>query len=152
MKAFPLDEVQTMAILELQLYKISKLEIDDIREELADKEQQARQIRNILKSESKLWKVVRNELLELSEEFADRRRTGIGSSDEITEFAAETYIVRENTNVVVTREGWLKRVGRLAKVKNTRVRKATVCWTFYRAARSTTRFSFQRRSGVHTFD
>jgi len=122
MKAFPLDEVQTMAILELQLYKISKLEIDDIREELADKKKQARQIRNILKSESKLWKVVRKELLELSEEFADRRRTGIGSSNEITEFAAETYIVRENTNVVVTREGWLKRVGRLAKVKNTRVR------------------------------
>lgn len=122
MKAFPLDEVQTMAILELQLYKISKLEIDDIREELADKEKQARRIRNILKSEAKLWKVVRDELEELSKEFADRRRTGIGSSEEITEFAAETYIVRENTNVVVTREGWLKRVGRLAKVKNTRVR------------------------------
>jgi DNA gyrase subunit A len=122
MNAFPLDEVQTMAILELQLYKISKLEIDDIREELAEKEKQARRIRNILKSEVKLWKVVRDELEELSEEFANRRRTGIGSSEEITEFAAETYIVRENTNVVVTREGWLKRVGRLAKVESTRVR------------------------------
>ena len=122
MKAFPLDEVQTMAILELQLYRISKLEIDDIREELADKEKQARKIRSILKSEAKLWKVVRDELSELADIFADRRRTGIGSSEEITEFAAETYIVRENTNVVVTREGWLKRVGRLAKVESTRVR------------------------------
>ena len=122
MKEFPLDEVQTMAILELQLYRISKLEIDDIRAELADKEKQARQIRSILKSESKLWKVVRDELEELAESFADRRRTGVGSSEEITEFAAETYIVRENTNVVVTRDGWLKRVGRLAKVESTRVR------------------------------
>jgi DNA gyrase subunit A len=122
MKAFPLDEVQTMAILELQLYRISSLEIDDIREELADKQKQANKIRNILKSEVKLWKVVRTELEELSKEFADRRRTGVGSSEEITEFAAETYIVRENTNVVVTREGWLKRVGRLAKVASTRVR------------------------------
>ena len=122
MKEFPLDELQTMAILELQLYRIAKLEIDDIREELEDKEKQARGIRNILKSEVKLWKVVRDELEELSAKFADRRRTGIGSSEEITEFAAETYIVRENTNVVVTREGWLKRVGRLAKVESTRVR------------------------------
>jgi DNA gyrase subunit A len=122
MKEFPLDEVQTMAILELQLYRISSLEIDDIREELADKQKQANRIRSILKSEAKLWKVVREELEELSELFADRRRTGIGSSEEITEFAAETYIVRENTNVVVTREGWLKRVGRLAKVESTRVR------------------------------
>ncbi|MFT4558482.1 MAG: DNA gyrase/topoisomerase IV subunit A [Planctomycetales bacterium] len=122
MKAFPLDEVQTMAILELQLYRISSLEIDDIREELADKQKQASKIRSILKSEVKLWKVVRTELEELSNQFADRRRTGIGSSEEITEFAAETYIVRENTNVVVTREGWLKRVGRLAKVSSTRVR------------------------------
>lgn len=122
MKAFPLDEVQTMAILELQLYRISSLEIDDIRNELADKQKQARKIRGILKSEARLWKVVRDELAEISDAFADRRRTGIGSSEEITEFAAETYIVRENTNVVVTREGWLKRVGRLAKVESTRVR------------------------------
>lgn len=122
MKAFPLDEVQTMAILELQLYRISKLEIDDIREELTDKQKQARRIRGILKSETRLWKVVRDELSELGDEFASRRRTGLGSSDEITEFSADTYIVRENTNVVVTRDGWVKRVGRLAKVESTRVR------------------------------
>ncbi len=122
MKAFPLDEVQTMAILELQLYRISKLEIDDIREELADKEKQARRIRNILKSEAKLWKVVKDELAELGEAFASKRRTGLGSSEEITEFSADTYIVKENTNVVVTRDGWIKRVGRLTKVSSTRVR------------------------------
>jgi DNA gyrase subunit A len=122
MKVFPLDEVQTYAILELQLYRISRLEIDDIREELEAKEKDARRIRNILKSEAKLWGVVKSELLELSKEFSDKRRTGIGSSEEITEFSADTYIVKENTNVVITREGWLKRVGRLAKVESTRVR------------------------------
>ena len=34
----------------------------------------------------------------------------------------EAYIVRENTNVVLTRDGWIKRVGRLASVEGTRVR------------------------------
>lgn len=122
MAAFPLDEIQTMAILELQLYRISKLEIDDIRAELAEKEKEANRIRNILKSEKKLWGVVKDELLELNEKFGDRRRSKLGSSDEITEFAAETYIVRENTNVVLSRDGWIKRVGRLASVAKTKVR------------------------------
>lgn len=122
MKAFPLDDVQTYAILELQLYRISKLEIDDIREELAAKEKEARKIQDILKSEAKLWGVVKSELHGLAKQYADKRRTGIGSSEEITEFSADTYIVKENTNVVVTHEGWIKRVGRLAKVESTRVR------------------------------
>jgi DNA gyrase subunit A len=122
MAAFPLDEPQTMAILELQLYRISKLEIDDIRKELDEKQKEADRIRKILKSEKRLWGVVKDELLELNEKFGDKRRSKLGSSDEITEFAAETYIVRENTNVVLSREGWIKRVGRLASVAKTKVR------------------------------
>lgn len=122
MKEFPLDEVQTMAILELQLYRISKLEIDDIRAELAEKQKEAKRIRSILNSEAKLWDVVKTELEEIAADFGNERRTGLGSSEEMKEFAAETYIVRENTNVVLTKDGWIKRVGRLAKVESTRVR------------------------------
>ncbi|HTN01402.1 MAG TPA: DNA gyrase subunit A, partial [Planctomycetaceae bacterium] len=58
MKAFPLDEEQTMAILELQLYRISQLEINTILEELAEKRKEADKIRKILASEKKLWGVV----------------------------------------------------------------------------------------------
>lgn len=122
MAAFPLDEEQTIAILELQLYRISQLEIDAIRKELAEKEKEAARLRTILKSEARLWTLVKDELTELGETFDDRRRTGVGSSEEIAEFSADTYIVRENTNVVLTRDGWIKRVGRLAKVESTRVR------------------------------
>ena len=50
MKAFPLDEIRTNAILELQLYRISKLEINEIREELAEKRDQAEQIEKLLGS------------------------------------------------------------------------------------------------------
>lgn len=122
MKAFPLDEEQTMAILELQLYRISQLEINDIRAELKDKRAKAQTIREILASNARLWKVVRGELQEIAEQFNDTRRTSIGSEDEITEFDPNAYIVRENTNVVVTRESWLKRVGKLQNVESTRVR------------------------------
>ncbi|MBC7822131.1 MAG: DNA topoisomerase, partial [Planctomycetaceae bacterium] len=68
------------------------------------------------------WGVVRTELEELLTLFPDKRKTSIGSSEEITEFDATAYIVKENANVVLTREGWIKRVGRLAKVEGTRVR------------------------------
>ncbi|MFM9966293.1 MAG: DNA topoisomerase (ATP-hydrolyzing) subunit A [Planctomycetaceae bacterium] len=122
MKEFPLDEVQTMAILEMQLYRISKLEIDDILKELEEKRAEAERLRKLLKSEARLWGVVRTELEELLTLFPDKRKTSIGSSEEVTEFDATAYIVKENANVVLTREGWIKRVGRLAKVEGTRVR------------------------------
>ena len=122
MKAFPLDAEQTDAVLELALYRISSLEIDRIVEELKEKKAEADGIRKILASKSRLWKVVETELDELAKNFADDRRTALGSEDEITEFDPQAYIVRENTNVVVTRDGWLKRVGRLQKVESTRVR------------------------------
>ncbi|MCH7989812.1 MAG: DNA topoisomerase 4 subunit A [Planctomycetes bacterium] len=122
MRAFPLDEQQTYAILELQLYRISQLEIDHILQEQREKKAEAKRIREILASDRRLWKVVRTELQELAELFDEKRRTSIGSSDDITEYDPQAYIVRENTNVVVTRDGWIKRVGRIQKVENTRVR------------------------------
>jgi len=120
MANFPLDEIQTMAILELQLYRISKLEINTIREELEEKRADADRIRRILASDKRLWKVVENELNELAAEFPEKRQTKLGSSEEITEFDPQAYIVRENTNVVVSREGWIKRVGRLKTKGETR--------------------------------
>jgi DNA gyrase subunit A len=122
MKAFPLDEVQTYAILEIQLYRISQLEIERILGELNEKRAEANRIEKILKSESRLWKVVKSELKDLADKFPDKRRTEIGNSDEIQEFDPQAYIVRENTNVVITVDGWVKRVGRLASVEGTRVR------------------------------
>ncbi|HUG91558.1 MAG TPA: DNA gyrase C-terminal beta-propeller domain-containing protein, partial [Planctomycetaceae bacterium] len=122
MQAFPLDEEQTNAILELQLYRISQLEIDRIREELAEKRAHAERIRQILASDARLWKVVQKELQEIADAWGDRRRTSIGSAEEVAEYDPQAYIVRENTNVVVTRDGWIKRVGRLQNVESTRVR------------------------------
>ena len=122
MKVFPLDEEQTLAILEMQLYRISQLEIDQIVKELTEKRAEAARIEKILASNKLLWKVVETELQEISDAFGDKRRTGFGSSDEVTEFDPEAYIVKENTNVVVTRDGWIKRVGRLASIETTRVR------------------------------
>jgi DNA gyrase subunit A len=124
MTTFKLDEEQAAAILEVQLYKIAQLEIKKILDELKEKTAQAEKIEGILRSEKKLWGVVKDELNELGEKYGskDRRRTRMGSAEDAPEFDPEAYIVRENTNVVLTRDGWIKRVGRLASVEGTRVR------------------------------
>lgn len=119
---FSLDEIQTDAILDLQLYRISRLEIDKIRQELAEKRAEAARLEQILKSRPRMWKLITSELEEVAAKFGDARRSILGSSEEIVEFDPQAYIVRENTNVVVTRDGWIKRVGQLASVSRTRVR------------------------------
>jgi DNA gyrase subunit A len=121
--AFALDDEQTSAILEAQLYKIAQLEIKKILDELRDKKKEATKIESILASENKLWGVIRTELEELATQpFVTRRKTRMASDEDVLEFHEDAYIARENTNVVLTRDGWVKRVGRLASVESTRVR------------------------------
>jgi len=119
---FKIDEIQADAILDAQLYKIAQLEIKKILEELKTKKAEAARIRGILASNEKLWGVIKTELGEIEKSNSDRRRTRMGSADDAPDFDPDAYIVRENTNVVLTRDGWIKRVGRLASVEGTRVR------------------------------
>jgi DNA gyrase subunit A len=121
-KAFKIDEVQANAVLDAQLYKIAQLEIQQILDELKEKKAQADKIEALLRSQKKLWGVVKDELAELGEKYPDRRRTKMASGEDTPEFDEKAYIVRENANVVLTRDGWIKRVGRLASVETTRVR------------------------------
>ena len=120
-KTFKLDEEQANAILDAQLYKIAQMEIQKILDELRDKKKEAARIEAILASKKKLWGVVREELDKLNDQFTERRKTRMASDEDVLTFDEEAYIVRENTNVVLTRNGYIKRVGRLASVETTRV-------------------------------
>jgi DNA gyrase subunit A len=122
MKQWKLDEVQTEAILELKLYKLAKLEIHVIREELGEKSAEAKKIRAILKSEDKLWSVIKDELKATAAELGTPRRTKTGGASEEMEFDADAFIVDEDAHVVVTRDGWLKRVRELKDPNQTRTR------------------------------
>ncbi|MEX1368396.1 MAG: DNA topoisomerase IV subunit A [Nannocystaceae bacterium] len=121
MKAFSLDEEQVDAILETKLYRLAKLEIDRIREELAEKRAKAKTLRALLRSPKKMWLLVRSELEEVAEKFADRRRTKLGAEDITEDFSAESFIVDEDAVVLVTRDGWVKRQ-RTINLETTRMR------------------------------
>ncbi|NVB83855.1 MAG: DNA topoisomerase IV subunit A [Kofleriaceae bacterium] len=121
-KRFKLDELQTDAILELKLYKLAKLEINVIREELDEKAKEAKRIQKILSDEEKLEDVVRGELEEVAKELGTPRRTKTGGAAEEQEFDADAFIIEEDANVVVTRDGWIKRVRELKDPNQTRTR------------------------------
>ncbi|MCA9676940.1 MAG: DNA topoisomerase IV subunit A [Kofleriaceae bacterium] len=122
MKRFKLDEIQVEAILELKLYKLAKLEIRIIREELEDKLKEARRIEAILKSETRLWGVIKDELEAVAEQLGTPRKTKTGGGGDEVEFDADAFIVDEDANVVVTRDGWIKRVRELKDPTATRLR------------------------------
>jgi DNA gyrase subunit A len=122
MKRFKLDEVQVDAILELKLYKLAKLEIKVIREELEEKAAEAKRIEKILGSKAQLLGVVREELEAVGKELGTPRRTKTGGASEEQEFDADAFIIEEDAHVVVTHDGWIKRVRELKDPNQTRTR------------------------------
>ena len=120
-KAFGLDDIQADAILETKLYRLAKLEIQKIREELALKRAEVARIEGILKSKAKFRALVKAELEQVAEQFGDARRTRISDDDVTEEFSAESFIVEEDAVVLVTRDGWLKRQ-RTINLETTRMR------------------------------
>jgi DNA gyrase subunit A len=119
---FELSEEQTDAILELRLYRLARLEILIIRKDLEEKRAAAKELETLLKSESRRWKMVASELTELKARYADKRRTKVlGASDE-PEFQEEDFIVAEDANIVLSAQGWVKRVRELKDPAQTRLR------------------------------
>jgi DNA gyrase subunit A len=122
MKRFELDEEQVDAILELKLYRLARLEILMIQEELGEKRKEAKRIETLLKSETKRWGVVKDELGDIVKKYGDKRKTKVSVSADEPEFDPNAYIVDEDANVVLTRDGWVKRVRELKDAASTRVR------------------------------
>ena len=125
MKRFSLDAEQTDAILELKLYRLARLEILVIQQELAEKRKRARQISTLLKDEEGRWKLVREELEEIQNKYGnaklDPRRSRIEEAEEV-EYTAESFIVEEDNVVIVSRDGWVKRQKEVKDLSTTRLR------------------------------
>ncbi len=122
MARFKLDADQTDAILELKIYRLARLEILVIRQELDEKRKRARQITALLKDEASRWKLVREELDEISKTYGDKRRTTIESDEGEQAFTADDFIVEEDNVVIVSRDGWVKRQKEVKDLSTTRLR------------------------------
>ncbi len=110
-----LDPQQVDDILELKLYRLARLEINLIAEELAERNKRAKEIRRLLDEQEATgrWGIVRQEIEELARTYGkepkNKRRTLIEAAENEVEYSAEDFIVAEDNHVLVTADGWVKR-------------------------------------------
>jgi DNA gyrase subunit A len=121
MAAFQLDAVQADAILEIRLYQLARLEISKIQKERKEKRERLAEIEDLLKKPKRRWLIIREELARAKTDYGDKRRTMIAQGEELS-YDPEAYIVHEETTVVVSRDGWVKRVRELKDPASTRLR------------------------------
>ena len=98
---------QIDAILELQLYRLTQLSIDELLNELRQVRENIAELESILASPAKLRRVIIKELTEIRDKYGDARRTQI--LDETAELSLEDLIADEQVAVTVSNTGYLKR-------------------------------------------
>jgi DNA gyrase subunit A len=98
---------QIDAVLELQLYRLTQLSIDELLKELAEVRDRIAEYESILASEKKLRSVIVKELEAVKKEYGDERRTEI--LDETAELQMEDLIADEQVAITVSHSGYLKR-------------------------------------------
>jgi len=108
MKKFKLSELQAIAILEMRLQNLANLERLKIENELKDKHKLIKDLETILKSKLKIRKIIKDEISALSDKFGDERRTKIIPHG-VKDFSIEDLVPNEETMVVMTRDGYIKR-------------------------------------------
>ncbi|GAA9078916.1 DNA topoisomerase (ATP-hydrolyzing) subunit A [Helicobacter pylori] len=108
MERFTLSEIQSKAILEMRLQRLTGLERDKIKEEYQNLLELISDLNGILKSEYRLNEVVKTELLEVKEQFSSQRRTEIQEAYENIDI--EDLIANEPMVVSMSYKGYVKRV------------------------------------------
>ena len=98
----------------MKLYRLARLEILVIQKELKEKRAEQKRLKELLGSDRSRWAVVRDELAEIEKPTATSGAPRIGGAgSEELEFSEEAFIADEDANVVLTRDGWVKRVREL---------------------------------------
>ena len=109
MTRFKLSEIQSQAILDMQLRKLAALESQKIEEEYKEIVARVQQILHILNTPSELIKIVGQELVALKEELGDKRLTKIHKG-KVGEISEEDLVANEDTYITISEQGYIKRM------------------------------------------
>ena len=109
MSKYSLTEVQSDAILELKLRRLTGLERTKIEEELKELLEKIVELKSILSSEEKILNIIKEELLEIKDKYADDRRTEIDMTA-IDYIEDEALIPVEDVVIALTNKGYIKRM------------------------------------------
>lgn len=109
-KKFEFTELQAEVILTLQLYKLTNTDILELKKKLEDLLKIISGLKAILSDENKLASVVKEELKRIKKEYALPRKTEISATVKDISISAEDLIIKENVMMVLTNEGYIKKV------------------------------------------
>ena len=107
MNGFNLSEIQSQAILDMRLQKLTGLEVDKVVAEYKELIQIISNLKSILDNKSKRMEIIKTELLEIKDLYGDERRTEIVPVD--TDFSMEDMIAEEEVVLTITHQGYIKR-------------------------------------------
>jgi DNA gyrase subunit A len=105
---FNLSEIQSQAILDMKLQKLTSLETEKIIQELTELLEKIKDLKDILENEERIKDIIKNELTEIIERYKDERRTEI-SDTEGEEIDIEDLIDEEDMVVTISHAGYIKR-------------------------------------------
>ncbi|MBT4857060.1 DNA gyrase subunit A [Candidatus Uhrbacteria bacterium] len=108
-KSFKMSERQAVAILEMRLSSLANLERLKIEQEYNDKMALIKHLKAILASPKRILSVIREELEEVIEKYGEDRRTKIVKAG-VKDFSMEDVIPDEQTIVMMTKDGYIKRI------------------------------------------
>ncbi len=108
-KQFKLSDIQAQAILDMRLQQLANLERQKVEDELKEKMALIKELEAILRSPKRILGIIQKETSELKEKFGDARRTDIVAHG-VKEFSTEDLIPNEPTIVLITADGYIKRL------------------------------------------
>lgn len=106
---FKFSDRQAVAILEMKLQQLANLERQKIEDELKEKRALIKELESILASKAKVMKIIKDETAAIKEKYGQERRTQIIAHG-IKEFTTEDLIPNEPTIIMVTSDGYIKRL------------------------------------------
>ena len=107
MNSFNLSELQSQAILDMRLQRLTSLEVDKVVSEYKELIKIISNLKSILDNKTKRMEIIKTELLEIRDQYGDERRTEIVPVD--TEFSMEDMIAEEEVVLTITHQGYIKR-------------------------------------------
>jgi DNA gyrase subunit A len=109
MAKFGFSDLQTKAILDLRLHRLTSLERIEEERALAELLKTIERLKFILANESEILVIIKDELKDLKERFADKRRTQIVDTA-VGDFTPEDLIKQEDVVIMISHSGYIKRL------------------------------------------
>lgn len=108
-KRFNFDDEQSQAIVDMQLKRLTHLQIEDLQKEIKELQAWIDYLQDLLANHNKILEIIKNDTNELAEKYGDERRTDIVAS-EVEQINVEDMIKDEDMVVMISRLGYIKRV------------------------------------------